>query len=180
MKWTDIGAACAAVVVGIAVCNVSAFAQQQRTASQCNQEWKANKAAIQASGKTKRAFIAECRGQTAAAAPTQQPAPGPTYSQRPTTQQAPAPGPTYSQRPTTQPMTTERSRQTTSPTGGPQFSTEVAAQAHCPNDTVVWANLGSKIYHFSGTRDYGRTKRGAYMCERDTAGFRAAKNEKHP
>jgi hypothetical protein len=166
MKWTDIGAACAAAVVGIAVCNASAFAQQQRTASECNAEWKANKATIQASGKTKKAFVAECRGgQTAAAAPTQQ---------------TPAPGPTYSQRPTAQPTTAARSRQTTSPTGGPQFSTEVAAQAHCPNDTVVWANLGSKVYHFSGTRDYGHTKRGAFMCERDTAGFRAAKNEKHP
>ena len=50
------------------------------------------------------------------------------------------------------------------------------------NDTVVWANLGSKIYHFSGHKDYGNTKTGAYMCEKDTAaaGIRAAKNEKHP
>lgn len=165
MKWTDIGAACAAVVVGIAVCNVPAFAQQQRTAKECNQEWLANKASIKASGKTKKAFVAECRGQTAAATPAQQ---------------TPAPAPTYSQQPPTQPTTTARSRQTTSPTGGAQFSSVAAAQAHCPNDTVVWANLGSKIYHFSGTRDYGHTKRGAYMCERETAGFRAAKNEKHP
>jgi hypothetical protein len=173
MKWTDIGAVCAAVVFGIAICGVPAYAQQQRTAKECNQEWKANKASIKASGKTKKAFVAECRGQTAAAAPTQQmPAPAPTYSQQP--------APTYSQQPAMQPRTTARSRQTTSPIGGAQFATEVEAKAHCPNDTVVWANLGSKIYHFSGTRDYGRTKRGAYMCERETAGFRAAKNEKHP
>jgi hypothetical protein len=170
MKWTDIGAACAAVAVGIVVCGAPAFAQQapaqQKTARQCDQEWRANKAAIHASGKTKKEFVAQCRaGQTAAAAPMQQ---------------TPAPAPTYSQQPTTQPTTTARSRQTTSPTGANQFSTEVAARAHCPNDTVVWANLGSKIYHFSGTPDYGRTKRGAYMCERETAGFRAAKNEKHP
>jgi hypothetical protein len=46
----------------------------------------------------------------------------------------------------------------------------------------VWANLKSKIYHFSGTKNYGNTKNGAYMCERDTAaeGIRAAKNETHP
>jgi hypothetical protein len=49
-------------------------------------------------------------------------------------------------------------------------------------DTVVWVNLESKIYHFAGYHAYGNTKSGAYMCERDTttAGFRAAKNEKHP
>ena len=169
MKWTHIGAACAAVFVGIAACGAPASAQQaptptqQKTARQCDQEWKANKAAIHASGKTKKAFIAECRGQTVAAAPTQT---------------TPAPAPTYSQQ---APPTTPRSRQTyTSPTAGNKFSTEVEARAHCPSDTVVWVNLSSKIYHFSGTPDYGRTKRGAFMCERDTAGFRAAKNEKHP
>ena len=63
-----------------------------------------------------------------------------------------------------------------------QFSTEAQAKAACPKDTVVWVNLKSKIYHFAGTRDYGTTKEGAYMCEADAtnAEFRAAKNEKHP
>jgi len=43
-------------------------------------------------------------------------------------------------------------------------------------------NLDSKIYHFSGHKDYGHTKEGAYMCEKDALGqgIRAAKNEKHP
>jgi hypothetical protein len=47
---------------------------------------------------------------------------------------------------------------------------------------VVWVNEHSRIYHFAGTRDYGHTKRGAYMCEADAqaAGNRAAKNESHP
>ena len=65
---------------------------------------------------------------------------------------------------------------------GNEFSTEAQAKARCPSDTVVWVNLKSKIYHFSGTKDYGNTKHGAYMCERDTseAGMRAAKNETHP
>jgi len=35
---------------------------QQKTAKQCNDEWAADRAAIQASGKTKRVFVAECRG----------------------------------------------------------------------------------------------------------------------
>jgi hypothetical protein len=41
---------------------------------------------------------------------------------------------------------------------------------------------GQKIYHFAGHKDYGNTKNGAYMCERNIAAeeFRAAKNEKHP
>jgi hypothetical protein len=46
----------------------------------------------------------------------------------------------------------------------------------------VWVNLKSKVYHFSGTRFYGNTEHGAYMCESDTSaeGMRAAKNETHP
>jgi hypothetical protein len=41
----------------------------------------------------------------------------------------------------------------------------------------VWANLRSKVYHASGSRAYGRSKRGAYMCEKEAteAGFRAPK-----
>ena len=48
--------------------------------------------------------------------------------------------------------------------------------------TVVWLNEHSHIYHFPGTRDFGNTKSGAYMCEAEaqTAGNRAAKNERHP
>ena len=61
--------------------------------------------------------------------------------------------------------------------------TEAQAKARCGSGTVVWANLSSKIYHFSGRRRfYGNTKNRAYMCERDATseGMRAAKNEKHP
>src|SRR5947199_5789188 len=55
---------CSAAILGFA--SVSAAAQQ-KTAQQCNDEWTANKASIQASGKTKKIFVAECRGQAAAA-----------------------------------------------------------------------------------------------------------------
>jgi hypothetical protein len=66
--------------------------------------------------------------------------------------------------------------------GTNQYSTEMLAWAHCPTDTVVWANTRSDIYHFRGTYNYGSTKAGAYMCEQDSRaeGMRAAKNEKHP
>lgn len=68
------------------------------------------------------------------------------------------------------------------PTNPGQFADESQAKAHCPSDTVVWANLSSKVYHFQGSKDYGNTKRGAYVCEKDASGqgLRAAKNEKHP
>src|SRR6266581_1291178 len=63
---------CSAAVFGLAL--VPAVAQQ-KTAKQCNEEWTANKATIQASGKTKKAFVAECRGQApAATAPASKPA----------------------------------------------------------------------------------------------------------
>jgi hypothetical protein len=58
-------AACAALV-GLLALSQSAVAQQ-KTAKQCNDEWSADRAAIQASGKTKRVFVAECRGVPVAA-----------------------------------------------------------------------------------------------------------------
>jgi len=58
------------------------------------------------------------------------------------------------------------------------FSTEAAAQAHCPRDEVVWLNTNSGIYHEKGMRWYGRTKSGAYVCkkEADAAGDRDTRN----
>lgn len=67
-------------------------------------------------------------------------------------------------------------------TSAAEYGSEMEAKAHCPGETVVWANTRSKIYHFAGSRSYGNTKNGAYMCEKDTApgGFRSARNEKRP
>src|SRR5262245_51591425 len=104
--------------------------------TKCNNDWSANKAAIQASGKTKRLFMAECRGVALAA---------------PVSVAAPA----------------EKG----------QYASEAEAKASCPSDAVVWVNSISKIYHPSGSRSYGKTRSGAYMCEKDSlaAGFRAPK-----
>jgi hypothetical protein len=51
-------------------------------------------------------------------------------------------------------------------------------QARCPTDKVVWVNTKSHVYHYAGTRSYGTTKQGAYMCEADAsaAGDRATKS----
>lgn len=58
------------------------------------------------------------------------------------------------------------------------FPTEQQAQQHCPNDTVVWLNLPTGIYHFKGELWYGMTKRGAFVCQKeaDQAGDRATRN----
>jgi hypothetical protein len=154
----------------------------QKTVKACTEEWRADKAGFQAKGITEKAYVAACRAGTVATPAT---APAPTTAARapaPTTA-APAPAPSAS-RPSVQTPygTTERSPSTGSPSGAGQFANEAQAKATCPGDTVVWVNLRSKIYHFAGTHNYGNTKDGAYMCERDTAaqGMRAAKNEQHP
>ena len=58
------------------------------------------------------------------------------------------------------------------------FPTATQAQQHCPSDTVVWLNLPTGVYHFAGEHWYGRTKTGAYVCQReaDGAGMRATRN----
>jgi hypothetical protein len=157
MKTSSIAAICGMVLVAITP-SISAFAQQ-KSAAACRAEWRANKAANQAAGKTEKAYVAECRS---GAAPAIKPAPAPRAA-APAAQPAPTRGVPRSM-------------------AADEFSSEAQAKARCPGDTVVWANTASKIYHFSGHRSYGNTKVGAYMCEKDTAaaGIRAAKNEKHP
>jgi hypothetical protein len=152
----------------------------QKTVKACQEEWRANKAANQANGVTEKAYVAQCRGGAApaTAAPAAPAAPPPTPTATPA---APAPAPTAAAPPS---PSTARAAPTTpaTPAVANEFSTEAQAKARCPTDTVVWANLTSRIYHFSGTKSYGATKRGVYMCERDSvaAGMRAAKNETHP
>ena len=146
----------------------------QKTVAACRAEWRANKAANQAAGITERAYVAQCRG----GAPAQTTA-------APAEPTAPTAAPVApARRTTTSPNSIPARPSSLSPNqlGANKFTTETQAKARCPADTVVWANLPSRIYHFSNTRYYGQTKNGAYMCERDAvaAGMRAAKNETHP
>lgn len=149
----------------------AATAAAGKSAKQCNEEYAANKDAIKASGQKKKDFIAACRAGTetvppAAAAPAPAPA-------APAAAPAPAPAPAATA-PAPKPMA--------APTGAGEFQTEAEAKGRCPTDTVVWINTKTGIYHFAGTRSYGKTKQGAYMCEADAkaAGRRASEKEKHP
>ena len=149
----------------------------QKTVKACTEEWRANKAANKSKGVTLKAFVADCRtGKT-----TAQPTLFPTQPQQTRTTTAPPPA---AQPPQQAPRTTTGAAPpaATAPTGANQYATEGQAKFRCVGGTVVWANLNSKIYHFSGNKTYGQTKSGAYMCERDAQGqgMRAAKNEKHP
>ena len=154
-------------------------AAAQKTAKACREEWRANKTAYEAAKVTERVYVDKCRaGEVVAlpSAPTAAPPPPP-----PTSTTAAPPPPPPPSRSATAPTST-RSPSTVGTTGTNQFATEAQAKGRCYSDTVVWVNLNTRIYHFAGHRDYGNTKSGTYMCERDatTQGMRAAKNEKHP
>src|SRR4051812_12913866 len=65
------------------------------------------------------------------------------------------------------------------PGSADEFKTEAEAKSHCATGNIVWMNLSSHVYHVSGTKDYGHTKRGAYMCQADADKIgHAAKDEK--
>ena len=153
--------------------NSAATTGDVKTAKACDAEYAANKEAIKASGETKKDFVAACRAGTevipSAQNTTTTAKPVPTTTTAPTTT-------------TTQPKKAPTPSATATPTGANQFATEGQAKARCPAGIVVWVNLKSKIFHFAGSKDYGNTKKGAYICESDAtaSGFRAAENEKQP
>lgn len=68
------------------------------------------------------------------------------------------------------------------PAPAPTKSASSGASQGTPGPGTVWVNLESGIYHYPGTRYYGKTKSGKYMPEADAvkAGYHAAENEKKP
>jgi hypothetical protein len=69
--------------------------------------------------------------------------------------------------PDTKQTTKKPSKKKSETLGANQYRSESEAKQSCGADSVVWMNFSSKIYHAAGTRDYGKTKRGAYMCKTD-------------
>jgi hypothetical protein len=61
--FTAIGTA---MLVSLALASAPALA---KTKKECTKEWQADKAAMQAAGKTEKAFVAECSGKATAAKP---------------------------------------------------------------------------------------------------------------
>lgn len=165
----------------------------QKTAKECTAEWRADKAGMQARGVTERAYVEQCRAggtmpsatasepkPTPAAPPPSRPAPTATQAAPSPAPQRPAPTTTAAPVPAPTPQPSVPRDTATLEAG--QFADEASAKARCPSDTVVWVNLPSKVYHFAGTKSYGTTKRGAYMCEKEAiaADDRASKTEKRP
>jgi hypothetical protein len=147
---------------------------------QCGDEWKAAKANNTTNGMTWPQFLSQCRAQKAGAAtPAAAPAPAPAAAPAPAPAAAPAPAPAPAPAQTYQPKPAP-TQTAARPTGAGQFSSEAEAKARCPSDTVVWVNTKGKshTYHYQGTRWYGTTKQGAYMCEADAgaAGYHASKS----
>ena len=111
-----------------------------KTASQCDAEYAANKAAIKASGQTKRAFVAACRAGNetipqGTAAPAAPPPSMHTVPAPPPTQAGAAPAQnTGSLFPQQQPSAPAS---TFAPTGAGEFATEQQARARCLADAVV-------------------------------------------
>ena len=144
--------------------------QAQSIMKQCGDDWKAAKENNTTNGMKWPEFLKQCRVQKeGAAAPAAVPVSAPAPAPAPI---APAPMQTYVPKP--KPM------QAAHPTGAGQFASEAEAKGRCGN-SVVWVNTKGKshTYHYSGSRWYGTTKQGAYMCEADAgaAGYHASKSK---
>ncbi len=157
-------------------------AADKKTAKACEDEWKADKAGNQAKGITEKAYVEKCRAGTTTATPVAAPAPAPAAAAPAAPAAVPAKPAAIAPAPAPAAKMAAPAPAAGKPAGANQYAGEGEAKAHCPSATVVWANLDSKIFHFAGHKDYGHTKKGAYMCEGDATaqGIRAAKDEKHP
>jgi hypothetical protein len=157
----------------------STGANAESVMKECASQWKAAEAAGTTGGQTWPQFLAQCRTRESAAA-----APSSGFAPAPAAPPAPAPATqSGSLFPWWQPSAPASAPASSvaapsAPRAG-EYTTELAARARCPSDTVVWVNTPSRVYHYAGTHYYGHTKRGAYMCEADAraAGNRAARKE---
>jgi len=155
--------------------NVGGPSAAQSVMRLCASQWKDAKAAGTTGGESWPQFLAQCRARQGSTAASGGFAPAPAPAPAPTPAPASQSGSLFPWWQQSAPASTPSAPAT--PRAG-EYTTELAARARCSTDTIVWANTPSRIYHYSGTRYYGSTRRGAYMCEADAraAGYRAAKN----
>lgn len=121
-----------------------------------------------AGASTKTSTKTTSKSSTKEAAPAAQPAPAPAASQP-----APAAPAKAAAAPASQPSPAP---------AAPAKASAAPASQGTPGPGTVWVNLESGVYHYPGTRYYGKTKSGEYMTEADAvkAGYHAAKDEKKP
>ncbi|MHB8270747.1 hypothetical protein [Bradyrhizobium sp.] len=50
------------------------------------------------------------------------------------------------------------------------FRYEAQAQRYCPDDTVVWLDLGKGVYYRKGQRRYARGGTGSFACREEARG----------
>jgi hypothetical protein len=50
------------------------------------------------------------------------------------------------------------------------FRYETQAQRHCPDDTVVWLDLGKGLYYLKGQKRYARGGSGSFVCRAEARG----------
>jgi hypothetical protein len=173
MNKQILGLACFAAITSVtALTPAAAQTPQQTKMRECAAEWVRLKAADKTAGQTFRAFQKDCLTKTTTAAPAPS---APIPAAKPGTTGQPSPSAAAPKAPSA----VEKAR-AVPPGAANQFTSEADAKARCRTDSVVWVNLRTGVYHFSGTKRYGNTRTGAYMCEGETtaAGFRAAKREK--
>jgi hypothetical protein len=168
--------AAAAIVFGLAVLGPTS-ANAASVMKACAGQWKQAQAAGTTGGQSWPQFLAQCRTREGSAAASP---PGP-FAPAPAPASAPAPqsGSLFPWWQPSAPASTPASNVgAPSATRTGEYTTELQARARCPSDTVVWVNTPTRIYHYSGTRYYGHTRRGAYMCETDAraAGYRATRS----
>ena len=179
-------AAALLVAAAMGLTATGAAQAQQSVMKECGSEWQAAKANSTTNGQTWQEFLKGCRTRlsSAPAAAPAAPAAAPMAPMSPAAAPAPAPmapAPVQTAQPRPAPAPAPAPapmKPMARPTGAGQFTSEAEAKYRCPSDTVVWLNTKSRIYHYAGTRSYGATKQGAYMCEADAvaAGDRASKS----
>jgi hypothetical protein len=76
----------------------------------------------------------------------------------------------------TKPAATAKPAKSAKPAPAPAPSASDIADAKTKN--MVWANLNTKVYHYSKDKEYGTTKNGKFMTEADAkaANYKAAKS----